>query len=59
MSGTKTLDARVAALQQQLDKMRIITEKAQGTCRTNFCKERDFHRMHHRRVVAGEGESDY
>jgi hypothetical protein len=44
------LDERVVALQQQLDKMRIITEKAQGTW-DKFRKERDFHRMHHRRVV--------
>ena len=43
------LDERVVALQQQLDKMRIITEKAQGTW-DKFRKERDFHRMHHRRV---------
>lgn len=44
------LDEKVLSLQQQLDKMREITAKAQGTW-DKFRKERDFHRMHHRRVV--------
>lgn len=44
------LDEKVRSLQQQLDKMREITAKAQGTW-DKFRKERDFHRMHHRRVV--------
>ena len=51
------LDERVVALQQQLDKMRIITEKAQGTW-DKFRKERDFHRMHHRRVVQEKAKLD-
>ncbi|KAH8077205.1 hypothetical protein JL720_10170 [Aureococcus anophagefferens] len=42
------LDEKVVGLQRQLDKMREIT--AQGTW-DKFRKERDFHRMHHRRVV--------
>ena len=50
------LDERVVALQQQLDKMRIITEKAQGTW-DKFRKESDFHRMHHRRVVQEKAKS--
>ena len=44
------LDEKVVSLQQQLDKMREITARAQGTW-DKFRKERDFHRMHHRRVV--------
>ena len=44
------LDEKVASLQRQLDKMREITARAQGTW-DKFRKERDFHRMHHRRVV--------
>ena len=44
------LDERVVSLQAQLDKMRVVTERAQGTW-DKFRKERDFHRMHHRRVV--------
>lgn len=44
------LDDKVSSLQQQLEKMREITAKAQGTW-DRFRKERDFHRMHHRRVV--------
>ena len=44
------LDEQVVNLRQQLDKMRDITAKAQGTW-DKFRKERDFHRMHHKRVV--------
>ena len=44
------LDEQVVNLRQQLDKMREITAKAQGTW-DKFRKERDFHRMHHKRVV--------
>ncbi|KAJ8609463.1 hypothetical protein CTAYLR_005444 [Chrysophaeum taylorii] len=44
------LDEKVSSLQQQVDKMREITAKARGTW-DKFRKERDFHRMHHRRVV--------
>ena len=44
------LDEKVVGLQRQLDKMREITARAQGTW-DKFRKERDFHRMHHRRVV--------
>ena len=44
------LDDQVDNLRQQLAKMREITAKAQGTW-DKFRKERDFHRMHHKRVV--------
>jgi len=44
------LDEAVGELQGQLEKMRAIAQKAQGTWDT-FRRERDFHRMHHRRVV--------
>jgi len=46
----QALDEQVKALRQQLTKMEDITAKAQGTWDT-FRKERDFHRMHHKRVV--------
>jgi len=46
----QALDEQVKALRMQLKKMEEITAKAQGTWDT-FRKERDFHRMHHKRVV--------
>lgn len=44
------LDEKVSSLREQVEKMREIASKAQGTW-DKFRKERDFHRMHHRRVV--------
>ncbi|CAM9345860.1 unnamed protein product, partial [Choristocarpus tenellus] len=44
------LDEQVVALRQQLSKMQEIATRAQGTW-DKFRKERDFHRMHHKRVV--------
>lgn len=41
---------QVVALRQELTKMQAIAERAQGTW-DKFRKERDFHRMHHKRVV--------
>lgn len=41
---------KVVALRQELTKMQAIAERAQGTW-DKFRKERDFHRMHHKRVV--------
>ena len=49
------LDEQVLVLRQELDKMREITAKAQGTW-DKFRKERDFHRMHHKRVVQEKGK---
>jgi|MDSY01.1.fsa_nt_gb hypothetical protein len=49
------LDDQVDYLRQQLAKMREITAKAQGTW-DKFRKERDFHRMHHKRVVQEKGK---
>ncbi len=44
------LDDEVKSLRKELGKMREITARAQGTW-DKFRKERDFHRMHHKRVV--------
>eukprot|EP00947_MAST-08B_sp_MAST-8B-sp1_P002546 g2546.t1 len=44
------LDEQVKLLKDEVDKMKEIAAKAQGTW-DKFRKERDFHRMHHRRVV--------
>ena len=41
---------KVVALRQELAKMQAIAERAQSTW-DKFRKERDFHRMHHKRVV--------
>jgi hypothetical protein len=49
------LDEQVQSLRSQLVKMREITAKAQGTW-DKFRKERDFHRMHHKRVVQEKGK---
>lgn len=46
----QALDEQVKGLRGQLSKMEEITAKAQGTW-DKFRKERDFHRMHHKRVV--------
>merc|ERR1719389_761928 len=37
-------------MRQELEKARVVAEKAKQTW-DKFRKERDFHRMHHRRVV--------
>lgn len=44
------LDQQAKALRDQVDKMREVAQKAQSTW-DQFRKERDFHRMHHKRVV--------
>jgi len=44
------LDQQAKALRDQVDKMREVATKAQSTW-DQFRKERDFHRMHHKRVV--------
>ena len=44
------LDQQAKALREQVENMRVVAMKAQGTW-DKFRKERDFHRMHHRRVV--------
>ena len=44
------LDEQVKSYQQEVEKMKGIADKAQGTW-DKFRKERDFHRMHHKRVV--------
>ena len=44
------LDEQVKTLQIEVEKMKEIASKAQGTW-DKFRKERDFHRMHHKRVV--------
>jgi sperm-associated antigen 16 protein len=44
------LDEQVKSYQQEVEKMKSIADKAQGTW-DKFRKERDFHRMHHKRVV--------
>lgn len=44
------LDIQVGALKEQMMKMRDVANKAQSTW-DMFRKERDFHRMHHKRVV--------
>merc|ERR1712032_315884 len=44
------LESKVKYLQQNLDRMESITEKVKSTW-DNLRKERDYHRMHHRRVL--------
>jgi sperm-associated antigen 16 protein len=44
------LSDEIISLRKQLDKANSIAEKASSTWDT-FRKERDFHRMHHKRVV--------
>jgi WD40 repeat protein len=44
------LDQQTKALQQQVESMREVASRAQATW-DKFRKERDFHRMHHKRVV--------
>lgn len=46
----ENLDEQVKSLREEVTKSRTIAEKARGTW-DKFRKERDFHRMHHRRVV--------
>jgi len=47
---TQCLYEEVMLSRQELDKARMVAEKAKQTW-DKFRKERDFHRMHHRRVV--------
>jgi WD40 repeat protein len=44
------LDLQTRNLREQVDKMREVAGRAQATW-DKFRKERDFHRMHHKRVV--------
>ena len=44
------LDEQARVLREQVDKMRQVASRAQATW-DKFRKERDFHRMHHKRVV--------
>jgi sperm-associated antigen 16 protein len=44
------LDQQIRGLREQVDKMRQVAGRAQATW-DKFRKERDFHRMHHKRVV--------
>lgn len=44
------LDQQVVVMREQMEKMREVAAKAQSTW-DMFRKERDFHRMHHKRVV--------
>lgn len=44
------LDMQTRSLREQVDKMRAVAGRAQATW-DKFRKERDYHRMHHRRVV--------
>lgn len=44
------LDAACGVLREQVDKMRTVAARAESTW-DKFRKERDFHRMHHKRVV--------
>lgn len=44
------LDAQARGLREQVDKMRVVAARAESTW-DKFRKERDFHRMHHKRVV--------
>merc|ERR1719498_1907700 len=44
------LNEEVSLLRQELDRARQVADKAKATW-DKFRKERDFHRMHHRRVV--------
>lgn len=46
----ENLDDQVKQLRDQVQKAHSIADKARGTW-DKFRKERDFHRMHHRRVV--------
>merc|ERR1719265_124964 len=46
----QNLYEEVVMLRQELEKTRMVAEKAKQTW-DKFRKERDFHRMHHRRVV--------
>eukprot|EP01084_Bolivina_argentea_P064754 118044_1 len=49
------LESKVKYLQQNLDRMESITAKVKKTW-DNLRKERDFHRMHHRRVLQEKNE---
>jgi WD40 repeat protein len=49
-SRNQLLYEEVVMSRQELDKARMVAEKAKQTW-DKFRKERDFHRMHHRRVV--------
>jgi len=44
------LDQQTRILREQVEKMRLVSQRAQATW-DKFRKERDFHRMHHKRVV--------
>jgi sperm-associated antigen 16 protein len=44
------LDQQTRQLREQVEKMREVANKAQATW-DKFRKERDFHRMHHQRVI--------
>lgn len=44
------LDSQARVLREQVDKMRVVAARAENTW-DKFRKERDFHRMHHKRVV--------
>jgi WD40 repeat protein/regulator of replication initiation timing len=44
------LDQQTRQLREQVEKMRLVATKAQATW-DKFRKERDYHRMHHQRVV--------
>jgi hypothetical protein len=44
------LDLQARLLREQVDKMRSVAQRAEATW-DKFRKERDFHRMHHKRVV--------
>lgn len=44
------LDLQARLLREQVDKMRVVAQRAEATW-DKFRKERDFHRMHHKRVV--------
>ena len=44
------LDQQAKGLREQVENMRVVATKAQSTW-DKFRKERDFHRMHHKRVV--------
>ena len=44
------LDQQTRQLREQVDKMKVVANRAQATW-DKFRKERDYHRMHHRRVV--------
>ena len=44
------LDKQARELREEVEKMRVVAGKAESTW-DKFRKERDFHRMHHKRVV--------